>query len=1168
MTSRITAILISVAICLSLIVIARTSPVHVQSSSANAAPALAAIQSLSLPIQQDTYIASVQTTKNFGSETYIYIGLGYTDLQQPEERRALLLFDSAELPAGATVHTATLTLYQIEAGGGTETCRISSEALKDTWNETTVTWDTAPQSSGLGDPPSEVDSMTEDKTWDVKNIVQSWANGDKNYGILLQGCTNEVHMFNTKESQRYIPRLDVLYSLDAMQTATAQALTATAAYTSTSTAYAELTATAAYSQTATAAISQTATAEMTQTATTYANQTATVAVTQTAHANQTTTAQAAPTVTAEVQTKTAIVKQTATAKAQTATALPTVQAQQTAAAKQQTANAQAQTAQANNQTATAQAGPTMTAQAQTATAQIIPIILTPVITLVPLTDLVADKLEVTQASQDLNNSVRLVKNKRTFVRFHAHSVFWTRTTYAILYAFRGGTMRILYPINQPSGNINIHPSPDRGVLNHSFLFELPSRFKEGNVTLIAVLNPSTSWRTRSPIETSYANNVASTVVSFETVPRLNLVLYRVGYASGGTTYYPPASHATQLVNWLKRAYPIDRISVWYRTTYRSGGRPSCGDVNSILTSKRIWDILFGWSSSVPSSAHYYGMVDDGGGFMRGCAMGIPHHIASGPTGTGTWGWDFDGSYGDWYGGHELAHTYGRYHAEFCGAGGGVAYPYANGRISPVLSGNTAIYGFNIGTKDIYGPNWKDVMTYCSNQWMSDFTYEGLMTYFQTHPILATTSARLEQDKQDRLMVVGTINQSTGEVVLQPFFVVPDAEDAVERDENGAYAIVLRDAAGAELARYPFTPYEMHEDGPTLQQEQGDSGVTYLLISELVPYVEGTASVDIEGPDQQVITTVKPGSASPTVTITSPNGGEVLSGDTITVEWTASDPDGDTLRFNVQYSPDNGATWEMIAQGIEDTSVELDAANVIQGDQALFRVWASDGLNTASDVTDAPFSVPNRAPVIKITSPEDNQTIAVSQTLTLEGEAYDIDSGTLEDEQVTWTSSLNGPLGTGTNLAIATLITGTHTIIFQADDGHGSVVSDTVTVQVLGEPTHIPTTTGALSVGPLNIPLQPATGVYTTLISVDNLNGSEPISWTAKVDVPWIVLDKTIGSTPDTILVTFTDSGLDAGTHPGTVTISNPSIASGEDVTVRLMATVADQPKIYLPMIMR
>ena len=72
--------------------------------------------------------------------------------------------------------------------------------------------------------------------------------------------------------------------------------------------------------------------------------------------------------------------------------------------------------------------------------------------------------------------------------------------------------------------------------------------------------------------------------------------------------------------------------------------------------------------------------------MRGLASDIPPTpapatVASGPTGPATFGWDTDGAYGDWYTGHELGHTFGRFHAEFCGAGGGAAYPFANGQLA-------------------------------------------------------------------------------------------------------------------------------------------------------------------------------------------------------------------------------------------------------------------------------------------------------------------------------------------------------------------------------------------------------------------------------------------------------------------------------------------------------
>ena len=164
--------------------------------------------------------------------------------------------------------------------------------------------------------------------------------------------------------------------------------------------------------------------------------------------------------------------------------------------------------------------------------------------------------------------------------------------------------------------------------------------------------------------------------------------------------------------------------------------------------------------------------------------------------------------------------------------------------------------------------------------------------------------------------MGSINPLTNEVRLQTLFVVPDAGDLFPRTP-GAYAIVLRDAVGAELARYPFTPagQALGRPRPSTRLQQGEPEEELLAIRELVPYVAGTVRVDIEGPSG-LLKTVTAGSNPPTVQVSSPNGGEFLNGATVPVSWTASDADGDPLRFNVQYSRDNGATWEMLAQDID------------------------------------------------------------------------------------------------------------------------------------------------------------------------------------------------------------------------------------------------------------
>jgi hypothetical protein len=304
------------------------------------------------------------------------------------------------------------------------------------------------------------------------------------------------------------------------------------------------------------------------------------------------------------------------------------------------------------------------------------------------------------------------------------------------------------------------------------------------------------------------------------------------------------------------------------------------------------------------------------------------------------------------------------------------------------------------------------------------------------------------EQTDRLLVVGNFYTPTMTVTLQPLFVIPNAGEVEPREPGEEYAIVLRGAGGAELARYPFTPKEVH-GGPAPDQERDED---YLAIGELAPYVAGTTQVVIEGPGGAALTTVNAGPAAPSVTVVSPNGGETLAGPTITVSWTASDPDGDPLRFNVQYSPDNGATWEMVAQNLTGASVELDAGNIASGAQGLFRVWVSDGIHTASDTSNGTFVVPNRTPTVEILQPAGPLSVPISTTVNLEASAYDVDTGALDGAQVTWTSNLDGALGTGAQLSVASLRVGVHTITVRADDGQGGVATDTVQVTVTaGQP---------------------------------------------------------------------------------------------------------------------
>ena len=784
-------------------------------------------------------------------------------------------------------------------------------------------------------------------------------------------------------------------------------------------------------------------------------------------------------------------------------------------------------------------------------------------TATPPIDLVADVLEITQGIQDLNNSVRLVGGKRTFVRFHVHSNSGTHTTFAILKVQAdtpfGPKTATLFPINL-GAKVAVRSKPIRVVPHHAFLFELPQGLRGGTVQIEARLNPF-----NFPSETTYANNNLARTITFEQVAPPEIILESIPYQYNGVTHTPKWLDTYRLISWLKRAFPIYEPKIKLRSSPLTGASVSTDkDGNNVLESpncKNVNNYLFQkyWHSNpIPWRTHVYGMVSDGAGFMRGCA-GV--WKASGPTGSGTWGWDYDGSYADWYGGHELAHTYLRGHANFCDAEGGPPYPYQYGYISPATSGNSAIYGFDYvgGKYTIYLPVWNDVMTYCIYQWVSDFTYEGLMTYLQALGATSTSYNR-RSTQTDRLLVVGTIDPNTNDVQLDPLKVIPNADDLQPR-LPGNYTIVLRDSKGNELARYPFTPDEIHSGPPLSDEEETEM----LSITELIPYISGTTRVDIEGPDSSLLTSVNAGINPPTVTLTSPNGGEILSGDETIVAWTASDIDGDPLWFQIDYSPNNGATWEPVAVNITGTQVTINAINMPAGDEALFRVWASDGIHTGSDQSDAPFIVPNHVPDIEIIEPESGITLAVSQTLALEGTAYDIDIGLMDANHLQWISSIDGVLGEGAQVTTADLSEGIHTISFQADDDQGGVSVDTIQVTVVATIDDLPSVADALDVSPKFVPLTPATGLDSQQIYIENPNLANDIEWNAGASEPWVVLSNASGVTPDNLTLSINTLGLDAGEYTATVTFTSPALPSKETV---LYVTASVSGRVYLPLILR
>jgi hypothetical protein len=226
--------------------------------------------------------------------------------------------------------------------------------------------------------------------------------------------------------------------------------------------------------------------------------------------------------------------------------------------------------------------------------------------------------------------------------------------------------------------------------------------------------------------------------------------------------------------------------------------------------------------------------------------------------------------------------------------------------------------------------------------------------------------------------------------------------------------------------------------------------------------------------------------------------------------------------------------------VKDSEMLLDASNIGRTEAGRFRVLVSDGINTARDDSDGSFVVPNRPPRADITQPAEGVTITAGQTLVLEADVYDVDAGTLPDEQVQWSSDRDGSLGAGASLDVTSLSVGVHSITVRADDGQGGVAEDRVEVNVVADIDQLPPVPDVLVVGPALLTLDATAGMGTGTISIDNENAANALAWTASASEPFLQFSESSGTTPSTVTVSVNRSGLAPGRYSATIIVSSPA----------------------------
>jgi hypothetical protein len=163
--------------------------------------------------------------------------------------------------------------------------------------------------------------------------------------------------------------------------------------------------------------------------------------------------------------------------------------------------------------------------------------------------------------------------------------------------------------------------------------------------------------------------------------------------------------------------------------------------------------------------------------------------------------------------HEMGHLLDRSHAPCGGAGGpDLKYPYPGGVIGAP--------GVDLQAGQTFDPKHStDVMGYCSDVWISDYTYKGALELLTRERTAAAGSAQALQAPEDNLLVWGTLNH--GVVHLEPVF---STTSAVALPEPGEWVLVCRDGAGHPLFEVSFKA----EGGPDIPEGLGLGSFAFII----------------------------------------------------------------------------------------------------------------------------------------------------------------------------------------------------------------------------------------------------------------------------------------------------------------------------------------------------
>jgi CARDB protein len=362
-----------------------------------------------------------------------------------------------------------------------------------------------------------------------------------------------------------------------------------------------------------------------------------------------------------------------------------------------------------------------------------------------------DGLYITQSTQTYSSSVPLIAGRDAYLRVFvvANEGNGAKPRVRVQLS-RSGASTQTFTIEAPGASTPTQVQ--EGVPGSSWNLPIAGSLIQSGLSIVADVDPNTAIEESNETDNRFPATGAKALTVRGVPPaRVRFVSVQQGSSAPGNV-----SNPDELTALARQMHPLNAVEVDVHTSVFTASAPLLAGTNGVGDGwSQLVSDLDGLRVAEGSNRTYFGIVKLTYGRTAGL-VGIAFQER--PTAVG---WD-DPTDASRVVAHELAHTWGRRHSP-CGNPPSASIDGLYPNSGSYSGGKIGVFGFDVAAGSMKARSAPDIMGYCVNPWISDYTYRAVMDFRQANPGSVVASAV----PRPSLLIWGRI--VNGQPVLEPAF---------------------------------------------------------------------------------------------------------------------------------------------------------------------------------------------------------------------------------------------------------------------------------------------------------------------------------------------------------------------------------------------------------------